>query len=55
MQDEIPHSSIQLIKKIGEGAFGTVYFARGENICGKPGFQAVAVKQLKSKFDDLIK
>ncbi|XP_037037889.1 vascular endothelial growth factor receptor 1 isoform X2 [Bradysia coprophila] len=49
---EIDHADLTLIKKIGEGAFGTVYIARRRIIFGKPGFQIVAVKQLKKRPTD---
>ncbi|KAG4068191.1 hypothetical protein HA402_008832 [Bradysia odoriphaga] len=49
---EIDHTDLQLIKKIGEGAFGTVYIARRRIIFGKTGFQIVAVKQLKKRSTD---
>lgn len=45
---EVPHSSLTIGREIGKGAFGRVFIARADNICGKPGSQVVAVKQLKS-------
>ncbi|KAJ6649989.1 Vascular endothelial growth factor receptor 1 [Pseudolycoriella hygida] len=49
---EIPSSSIQIIRKIGDGAFGNVFFAKGRDICGIPGLQNIAVKQLKRPSDE---
>lgn len=48
---EVPHSCLTIGREIGKGAFGRVFIARADNICGKPGGQVVAVKQLKSKYD----
>lgn len=45
---EVPHSCLTIGREIGKGAFGRVFIARADNICGTPGGQVVAVKQLKS-------
>lgn len=47
---ELPHSCLTIGREIGKGAFGRVFIARADNICGKPGTQVVAVKQLKSEY-----
>lgn len=51
---EMPRDNIVLNRKIGEGAFGTVY--GGEALAGKKGWIAVAVKTLKrgSKIEEKL-
>lgn len=46
---EVSHACLTFGREIGKGAFGRVFIARADNICGKPGPQVVAVKQLKSE------
>lgn len=49
---EIPRTCLTIGPEIGKGAFGRVFIAKADNICGRPGQQLVAVKQLKSKLDN---
>lgn len=49
---EIPHSSLKFSHNIGRGAFGSVYLAEAENVGGKEGTQMVAVKKLKSMYQN---
>lgn len=46
---EVAHANVTLGREIGKGAFGRVFIARADNICGRLGSQMVAVKQLKSE------
>lgn len=51
---ELPRDHIVINRKLGEGAFGTVY--GGEALVGNKGWIAVAVKTLKrgSKIDEKV-
>lgn len=50
---EIPHGVIREIgREIGKGAFGRVFIARVAEIPGKLSSQIVAIKKLKSEYED---